>query len=50
MQKEELVPSTNDSLVLTLAQKDSVKKHLSQLSSALYETARWMLFHNPNQK
>lgn len=50
MQKEELVPSTNDSLVLTLAQKDSVKKHLSQLSSALYETARWMLFHNPNEK
>ncbi len=49
MHKEELVPSTSDSLTLTLAQKDSVKRHLSELSTAIYETARWMLFHNKNQ-
>lgn len=49
MQKEELVPSTADSLTLTIAQKDSVKRHLSELSTAIYETARWMLFHNKNK-
>lgn len=49
MQKEELVPSTADSLTLTIAQKDSVKRHLSELSTAIYETARWMLFHNKSK-
>ena len=47
--KEELVPVKNDSLHLTEQQKDSVKKHLSQLTSAMYETARWMLLNNKNK-
>ncbi len=44
--KEELVPLRNDSPALTLQQTDSVKRHLSQLTSAIYETARWMLVNN----
>ena len=43
IKKEELVPVRNNLPVLTIPQQDSVKKHLSQLTSAIYETARWML-------
>lgn len=46
MQKDELVPAVKDSLMLTSSQKDSVKKHLSQITSAIYETSRWMLVNN----
>ncbi|MEP6711520.1 MAG: sulfatase-like hydrolase/transferase [Ferruginibacter sp.] len=49
IQKEELVSVKNDSLHLTGPQRDSVKKHLSQLTSAMYETARWMLLNNKNK-
>ena len=35
-----------DAPVLTLQQTDSVKKHLSELTSAIYETAKWMLVNN----
>ncbi len=49
MQKDELVPARADSLVLTVQQKDSVRNHLSQLTSAMYETARWMLLNNRNE-
>ncbi len=44
--KEELVPVTENNLKLTQQQTDSVKKHMSNLTSAIYETARWMLVHN----
>lgn len=44
--KEELVSVRGNSLNLTEPQKDSVKKSLSELSSAFYETARWMLINN----
>jgi phosphoglycerol transferase MdoB-like AlkP superfamily enzyme len=49
IQKDELVSIKNDSLHLTPMQRDSVKNHLSQLTSALYETAKWMLFNNKNK-
>ncbi len=47
--KEELVPVRNNLPVLSTLQQDSVKKHLSQLTSAIYETARWMLINNKNK-
>ncbi len=43
---EELVPVTFDSLNLSGTQKDSVKQSLSTLTSAIYETAKWMLVNN----
>lgn len=47
--KDELVPVKNNLPVLTPAAKDSVRKHLSVLTSAIYETARWMMFNNKNR-
>ncbi len=47
--KEELVPVRNNLPVLSQLQYDSVKAHLSQLTSAMYETARWMLINNKNK-
>ena len=49
IKKEELVPVRNNLPALTAQQQDSVKKHLSQLTSAIYETARWMLINNKNK-
>jgi phosphoglycerol transferase MdoB-like AlkP superfamily enzyme len=47
--KEELVPVRNNMKVLNKQQEDSVKSRLSQLTSAMYETARWMLINNKNK-
>jgi hypothetical protein len=47
--KEELVSIKSNTLP-GLQQKDSVMKHLSELTSALYETARWMLLNNKQLK
>jgi phosphoglycerol transferase MdoB-like AlkP superfamily enzyme len=47
--KEELVPVRDNLPQLNRQQQDSVKKHLSQLTSAIYETARWMLINNKNK-
>ena len=44
--KEELMPLSNHSFNIGPAQKDSIKKSLSQLTSAIYETAKWMLVNN----
>ena len=44
--KEELVPVTSNQLNLSPVQKDSVKRSLSTLTSAIYETAKWMLANN----
>ncbi len=44
--KEELMPMNSNTLSLDAAQKDSVKNKLSQLTSAIYETAKWMLVNN----
>lgn len=49
IKKDELVPVRNDLPALSLQQQDSVKKHLSHLTSAIYETARWMLINNKNK-
>ena len=48
--KEELVPLTNNTSVLSTIQIDSVKKEMSALTSAMYETAKWMLINNQNKK
>jgi phosphoglycerol transferase MdoB-like AlkP superfamily enzyme len=44
--KEELVPVRNNLPALSKPKLDSVKVHLSHLTSAIYETARWMLINN----
>ncbi len=44
--KEELVPVKNNLPPLNVAQQDSVKRKLSELTTAMYETARWMLVNN----
>jgi phosphoglycerol transferase MdoB-like AlkP superfamily enzyme len=49
IQKEELVPIKFNSPDLSQRQQDSVKKKLSQLTTAFYETARWMLVNNKNK-
>ncbi|MGB4846241.1 MAG: LTA synthase family protein [Ferruginibacter sp.] len=49
IKKEELVPARFNLPELSLQQQDSVKKHLSQLTSAMYETSRWMLINNKNK-
>lgn len=49
IKKEELVPVRDQLPLLTKTQEDSVKNHLSQLTSAIYETARWMLLNNKNK-
>ncbi|MEO7446385.1 MAG: LTA synthase family protein, partial [Ferruginibacter sp.] len=46
IKKEELVSVTGNRLNLSQAQQDSVRNHLSRLTTAYYETARWMLLHN----
>ena len=44
--KEELVPVRNGLPILSVSQIDSTKQHLSELTSAIYETAKWMLMNN----
>lgn len=46
IKKEELMPMRPGEVPLTPAQKDSVINRLSQLTSAMYETAKWMLVNN----
>ena len=44
--KQELLPLNSNQLELNNAQQDSVKAKLSELTSAMYETAKWMLVNN----
>jgi phosphoglycerol transferase MdoB-like AlkP superfamily enzyme len=44
--KEELVPVKSNNLNLSPVQQDSVKHSLSTVTSAIYETAKWMLVNN----
>ena len=46
IKKDELVPVRSGLPVLSKAQEDSVKNKMSILTSAIYETARWMLVNN----
>ena len=48
--KDELVPVKDGLPALSAAQVDSAKKHMSELTSAIYETARWMLVNNRNNR
>ncbi len=48
--KEELVSVKSNQLYLNQMQKDSVKRSLSGLTSAIYETAKWMLVNNKKTK
>ncbi len=43
---DELVPVTKDTLVLSATARDSVKSSMSTLTSAMYETSKWMLLNN----
>jgi phosphoglycerol transferase MdoB-like AlkP superfamily enzyme len=43
---EELVPVKDGLPPLTNQQSDSIKKQLSQLTSAIFETSKWMLVNN----
>jgi phosphoglycerol transferase MdoB-like AlkP superfamily enzyme len=47
--KEELMPLNSNTLLLNQEQKDSVKNKLSELTSAIYETAKWMLVNNKDK-
>jgi phosphoglycerol transferase MdoB-like AlkP superfamily enzyme len=47
--QQELVPVKDGLPALTVQQSDSIKKQLSQLTSAIYETSRWMLVNNKNK-
>jgi phosphoglycerol transferase MdoB-like AlkP superfamily enzyme len=44
--KEELVPLNDNVPELSKIQSDSIKQKLSQLTSAIYETSKWMLVNN----
>ncbi len=44
--KENLMPLKSNVLSLDRKQKDSVMKNLSELTSAMYETSKWMLVNN----
>ena len=49
IQKEELVPVKFGLAALDRKEEDSIRHHLSQLTSGMYETARWMLVNNGNK-
>jgi phosphoglycerol transferase MdoB-like AlkP superfamily enzyme len=44
--KEDLVPVKENLPTLSTAQSDAIKKKLSQLAAAIYETGKWMLVNN----
>lgn len=44
--KEELLPIRSGLPELTVRQTDSIKHKMSELTSAIYETAKWMLVNN----
>jgi phosphoglycerol transferase MdoB-like AlkP superfamily enzyme len=46
MNKQELVPVKNGLAPLSRKQEDSLKVHYSNITSAIYETSKWMLFNN----
>ncbi|MEO6455618.1 MAG: sulfatase-like hydrolase/transferase [Ginsengibacter sp.] len=43
---EDLAPVTADTFNLSAVQKDSVKRSLFALTSAIYETSKWMMLNN----
>ncbi|MEO6905608.1 MAG: sulfatase-like hydrolase/transferase [Ginsengibacter sp.] len=49
IRKEDLMSVNSNAIFLNQKQKDSVKNKLSQLTSAIYETAKWMLVNNKDR-
>ncbi len=47
--KQILMPMNSNSLSLNIKEKDSVEKKLSQLTSGIDETAKWMLVNNKDK-
>ncbi|MBS1575873.1 MAG: hypothetical protein JST09_11275, partial [Bacteroidetes bacterium] len=43
---EELYSMDNSSLPFTKTQQDSIKSKMSEISTGIYETAKWMLMNN----
>ena len=48
--KEELMPINSNYFSINTAQQDSIKNKLSKLTSAIYETSKWMLVNNKDNK
>ncbi len=48
--REELVPLNDNLPALTKQQSDSVKNKLSELTSAIFETSKWMLVNNKKKQ
>lgn len=48
MDREEMVPVRLPEPVISTQARRKRQRELSLLTSALYETSKWMLFHNPN--
>ena len=44
--KEDFVPMSGKRLNISSSQEDSIKSSLSKLTTAIYETAKWMLVNN----
>ena len=49
MENDELVSVTKEPITLNKMQQDSVKKEMKALTTAIYETAKWMLVNNKNK-
>jgi phosphoglycerol transferase MdoB-like AlkP superfamily enzyme len=49
MKHDELVSVTKEPINLNRTQIDSVKNEMGQLTTAIYETAKWMLVNNKNK-
>jgi phosphoglycerol transferase MdoB-like AlkP superfamily enzyme len=47
--EEQLYPVTGEFLPYTPAQQDSIKRKLTDVSSAIYETGKWMLMNNKGE-
>jgi len=44
--EEHLYPVAGEELPFTLVQQDSIKKKMTNVTTAIYETGRWMLMNN----
>jgi phosphoglycerol transferase MdoB-like AlkP superfamily enzyme len=49
MENDELVSVTKEPITLNKIEQDSVKKEMKKLTTAIYETAKWMLVNNRNK-
>ena len=48
--EEHLYPVTGEVLPYTAAQQDSIKIKMSEITTAMYETGRWMLMNNKGER